>query len=169
MQFKKGQNTKNGYLDYIRHSRPHSVIRHPTTQALQQFKSIIHNEPHNILITGLNTTPEELSRLCCKRYISGDHMQWVISQLNVLQSSVHCVYLNLVNDIAASVTREKSTMQQYPTALAFIVNCGRDQRSGACFIGDDIKPGHHWALAYYSPENQQLMWGDSIGWDIPTG
>ena len=46
----------------------------PDKEPLQIFESIIHNNPYDRVLSEFDMTPEELSQLCLKRLLSGDHM-----------------------------------------------------------------------------------------------
>ena len=43
---------------------------------------------------------------------------------------------------------------------------GMDER-GETFIGIDCRPGNHWTFAHYDIGENILLYGDSLGWEIP--
>jgi len=83
------------------------VILQPSTVSINNFRSLIHNHPMDNEIQGLNMVPGELARLCCKRYLSGDHVHWIIDKLNMQQNKVLCIYLNRVIDIERFANKKK--------------------------------------------------------------
>jgi len=52
--------------------------------------------------------PEELSRVYCNRYLSGDQVQWVLKKLNEGNSGTLCVYINEITDIDRFVKKNIS-------------------------------------------------------------
>ena len=145
---------------------PHSIAEPPSPNSLKNFKNIIYNTPHNEM-TDLGMTPDELSRLCSTRYLSGDHMHWFVDKLNSMQSETHCVYINRITNIERYV-EQKIGLQPPPDCLAFIINVGNG-RSGNVYIGSDSHPGNHWTFMLYNASNRTLTYGDSLGWSFPSG
>ena len=54
----------------------------PEKEPLQTFESIIHNNPYGRILSEFDMTLEELSQLCLKRLLSGDHMRYFIKIAN---------------------------------------------------------------------------------------
>jgi len=59
---------------------PKSVKSIPLTTEVNSFRSILMNHPARKIITEYDMTPNELSMICQKRYLSGDHMMWMTKQ-----------------------------------------------------------------------------------------
>ena len=58
---------------------PNSVKSTPSVIAINNFKSLIFSHSYSKPFGKYSMSPDELSRLCCKRYISGDHVHWIIN------------------------------------------------------------------------------------------
>ena len=65
---------------------------------------------------------QELSHLCGRRYLSDEHMSWVLQKLSSMQSDVPCIYGNLVADIERFCDRQVQS-GQYKNLL-FIFSVG---------------------------------------------
>jgi len=139
------------------------VILQPSTVSINNFRSLIHNHPMDNEIQGLNMVPGELARLCCKRYLSGDHVHWIIDKLNMQQNKVLCIYLNRVIDIERFANKKKREQ----TVLAFVINIGRNI-DGSTYLGSDEKPGCHWVNCTYDSQTNIASHNDSLGWKSPT-
>ena len=93
---------------------------------------------------------------------------FILNSLNTQQQDVWCIYINYVRDVKAYVSRYLSNRQGKPNKFCFVVNVGKTP-DGKVFIGSDAKQGCHWVLATYDTRNNELFYGDSLGWDIPDG
>ena len=145
--------------------QPQSISQYPTTASIKQFQKLIMDFPHKQELPSIGITLDELSRLCHKRYLSGDHVHYFISRLNNLNKENLCIYLNRISDVDKYMGNLLKK-QIAPKSLSFITNVGMDQR-GRIFIGSDCRPGNHWTFAHYDIEENILLYGDSLGWQIP--
>ena len=64
----------------------------PEKKPLQTFESIIHNNPYDRISPEFDMTPEELSQLCLKRLLSGDHMRYFVKIANQQEPEILYVY-----------------------------------------------------------------------------
>ena len=71
----------------------------PEKEPLQTFESIIHNNHYDRILPEFDMTPEELSQLCLKRFLSGNHMRYFIKIANQQEPDILYVYVNSVCDI----------------------------------------------------------------------
>ena len=156
-------------LEWLNGSRllPRSVLSHPPQTTISEFKAMILDQPANFDVPGAAMTPGELAQLCCKRYLSGDHMHWFVDKLNTIQTDAFCVYLNRVSNPHNLLGRHFNS-KPWPSRLTFICNIGR-RSDGRCFLGDDANLGSHWTLAVLDLTTNVVSYGDSMGWLIPEG
>ena len=54
----------------------------PSPAALKAFRSLLMHSPSKNIINDFGMTPNEMSMICGKRYISGDYVRWIVNQLN---------------------------------------------------------------------------------------
>ena len=146
---------------------PRSVKSMPSIVSINNFKSLLWNHDHSKELSRYGMTPNELSRLCCKRYISGDQVHWIVDKLNSMQSDVLCVYLNRVSSIERYIAKKLEKLSTKPSKLAFVINIGKNG-NGETFIASDAKQGNHWTLCVFDKEKNVVIYGDSLGWDIPN-
>ena len=72
--------------------KPVSITKEIDYNTLETFIELIHNTSCLSKLSSFDILPEELARLCGRRYLSGKHMSWVIQKLNSMQSNVLCIY-----------------------------------------------------------------------------
>ena len=143
------------------------TIKSISPVALNCFKSMVFYNPYCTDVKGSCMSPEELSRLCCRRYLSGDHMLWTVSKLNEMQLDAHCIYLNYIKDPKSYIERRIKGLSSLPEKLILLQNVGR-QANGEVHLGSDVNPGCHWTIAVYHRSNNLLLYGDSLGWTLPV-
>ena len=73
---------------------PRSVTKHLPTASINSFKSLLLSHPCGLVLPDHRMNAKELAFLCCDRYVSCDHVLWIVNRLNRQQDSVYCVYLN---------------------------------------------------------------------------
>ena len=170
-------NTKKAVIQEIewfnsKKMTPNSVVSSPSAVSINNFKSLIFNHSYSKEFGKYSMSPAELSRICCKRYIAGDHVSWITKQLNKQQSDVLCIYINSVINIKAFVERTLKKRTEdgvaVPIKVAFVINVGKNP-DGSCFIGSDLKQGNHWSTCIYDCSDNTLIYGDSLGWSTPAG
>lgn len=86
-------------------AEPDGLCKYPSAESVSAFKSLIHSPRYDEEIAGYGMSSEELSKICCNRWLSSDHILWVVEKLNTMQSSTLCVYLNYVSDVKRYVKR----------------------------------------------------------------
>ena len=103
--------------------KPTSVDSVPSVVLLNDFGSKIHNSSYSKVLRGIDMTPEELPQLCGERYLSGDHMRWVVNTLNQQQREMFCAYINSTVKVEDTVNRFlQSNQMQLPSRIGLILN-----------------------------------------------
>ena len=138
-----------------------NVATFPSSKNLAQFRSVIFEKASLELIDKYDMPCEELSRICCTKLLSDDHILWFVRQLNMQQSSCFCIFMNPISDISSFVS---SQIKNTPTKLCFVINVGIDKK-GVTYIGNEN--GTHWVLCTYDSEKHSMDYGDSLGWPMP--
>ena len=107
--------------------------------------------------------PEEIACLCGRRYLSDEHMSWVIQNLNSMQPDVLCIYGNFVADIEAFCKRHVESGQY--KKLLFIFNVGYTEtiEQNDTFIAENGLTGCHFSICVYDNELNRAIYGDSLG------
>ena len=108
----------------------------------------------------------ELSKLCCTRWLSCDHMDWMIQELNKVQGETKCVYMNFVLHIDCFIARRITPLQQKPSKYLFVLNVGKN-RDGSVYLGSDAQPGNHWTMCHVDMHKKVITYGDSLAWSSP--
>ena len=144
--------------------KPVSITKEIDYNALEKFIELIHNTPYLSKLSSFDMLPEELARLCGRRYLSDEHMSWVIQKLNSMQSDVLCIYGNFVTDIERFCERQVESGQY--KKLLFIFNVGSTKTMGqnGTFIAENGLTGCRFSICVYDKE---LIYGDSLGWLAP--
>lgn len=146
---------------------PKSVTKQLPTASINNFKSLLLSHPCGLTLPEHRMNPKELAFLCCDRYISCDHVLWIVNRLNRQQDSVYCIYLNYaMSNPERLIARRLSGNRARPSAIVCIVNVGREA-NGKVFLGRDGKQGNHWATIYVDPSNKCITYCDSLGWPPP--
>ena len=119
-------------------------------EPLQTFESIIHNNPYDRVLPEFDMTPEELSQLCLKRLLSGDHMRYFVKIPNQQEPEILYVYVNSVRDIKRFVDQQLIIEQGNIKHLVMVLHIGEKKtiRDGkplpTVFISDD----YHFVAAF---------------------
>ena len=148
-------------------AEPDGLCKYPSAESVSAFKSLIHSPRYDEEIAGYGMSSEELSKICCNRWLSSDHILWVVEKLNTMQPSTLCVYLNYVSDVKRYVKRRVQSDQLRPVSLMFIMNVGKSP-DGSVFLGSDEKPGNHWSTCYIDMEKRTATYADSLAYNVPT-
>ena len=147
--------------------KPSMVADHPSPESVSMFKSLIHSPRFDAEIANYGMNPQELSKVCCNRWLSCDHILWIVKKLNSMQSSTMCVYLNFVRDIKRFVARKLRPDQPRPSSLIFILNVGKSH-DGSVYLGDNENQGNHWSICYLDKDKRTVTYADSLAYNVPT-
>ena len=147
--------------------KPVSITKDIDYNALEKFIEIIHDTPYLSKLSSFDKLPEELARLCGRRYLSDEHVSWVIQKLNSMQSDILCIYGNFVTDIERFCERQVESGQY--KKLLFIFNVGYTKTTGqnSTFIAENGLTGCHFSICVYDKELKTAIYGDSLGWPAP--
>ena len=66
-------------IGWLNSKKPSMVADHPSPESVSMFKSLIHLPPRfdeEIANYGMN--PQELSKVCCNRWLLCDHILWIV-------------------------------------------------------------------------------------------
>jgi len=142
---------------------PKSIASNPSIAAINNFRSVILNNPADQISKVYHMTTTELSRLCDKRLLSCDQMLWFSNQLNRQQNETWCIYLNFTNNISQLEKRYGFK----PTSMCFIVNVGM-YNNDATYICGSENQGCHWSTIFVDSIKKTAYYGDSLSWPIPN-
>eukprot|EP00112_Aurelia_sp_Birch-Aquarium-sp1_P024021 Seg740.3 transcript_id=Seg740.3/GoldUCD/mRNA.D3Y31 product="hypothetical protein" protein_id=Seg740.3/GoldUCD/D3Y31 len=117
---------------------PASVHAIPPRTSLNAFRSSIHNHRYSELLRDFEMDPQELSKLCCNRYLAGDHMR---------QSLPKRI------GIILNVGKRRH------------VNNGNEEWE--VFMGAMGREGNHFSTAVVDTESNIITYGNSLGWGVP--
>ena len=115
------------------HLTPGNIKTTPPQASFSEFQSMLYNPRYDAIDPSTGMSSEELSKLCCRRWLSCDYMHWISNKLNSLQTDTLCIFLNQAGNVARFVTRRLPANTPRPRNLVFILNVGK--RNGKVFIG----------------------------------
>ena len=139
----------------------------PSVASFEAYKSMIFNWPQDAFVDDLEISSQDLSMLCLKRYLGGDHMRWVSRQLNKQCQSVLVIYVNSVRDLKnhVRIMARKGKKMEEVEKICIIVNIG--QKGTETFLGSDGKNGNHYSVFFVEKE-KDILYGDTLGWKYPN-
>ena len=146
---------------------PGMVAEHPSPTSIAKFKTLINSTQYDQYIPGFGMDPDELSRICCNRWLSCDHILWVVQKLNSMQSSTMCCYLNYAGNVKRFVTRRLPVGTPKPSSLLFILNVGKSS-NGSVYMGDNVQQGNHWSICYLDKSKKTVTYADSLAYNVPA-
>ena len=147
------------------HLTPGNIKTTPPQASFSGFQSMLYNPRYDAIDPSTGMSSEELSKLCCRRWLSCDYMHWISNKLNSLQTDTLCIFLNQAGNVARFVTRRLPANTPRPRNLVFILNVGK--RNGKVFIGDNVNPGIHWTFCHLDADKRSITYADSLAWNHP--
>ena len=148
------------------YQQPDTVIQLAPPAAIDRFQSLLYSHRYGEQLSNYGMDAEELSKLCCSRWLSSDHVRWVSEQLNKAQIKARCIYLNFISDVNSYGARQLAVLPTNPLRLVFGINVGRDN-FGNVYLGSDAQPGQHWLMCFVDSSNKDIIYGDSLAWPAP--
>ena len=146
---------------------PTDVVSQPDQKHIRNFQSLIYSKRYDEILSGYDASAEELSRLCCTRWLSGDHMSWITQKINSMQEETFCIYLNFIRETDRFVTKRIQPLQQKPTKFLFLINVGKS-RDGNVHFGSNQQPGNHWTTCHVDTRERVVTYCDSLAWPSPV-
>ena len=151
------------------YNKPRTVSQHPSASVISDFQEILYSSRYDDICEPIGMAATELARLCVNRWLSDEHICWLMKKLTDSQNHTYCIYLNgSLNSDPKTFRRFSRSEQQMPSAFLFAINvrCGQ---SGKTFFGTDAFPGCHWSLCHVDMPRKRIMYGDSLAWPAPEG
>ena len=124
------------------------------------------SSPNSTLFSS-GVTAEQLSKLCCDRWLSCDIIDGVFAMINQ-RNDTH--YFAVCSEAVIHSVRAKqrlcSTITNKLSQLKYIhfaLNVKR-MNDGKVLVGN----GNHWTYFAFSTSLDELYYGDSLGWKLPS-
>ena len=141
---------------------PVHVAKLPSQESLHTFQDIIHNNKVDEPLEVYNMTSDTLADIVCNRHLHQSHVQWILNQLNEMQTKILCVQPIMLEDTVTPILPQDST----PTATLFVFSVERSLE-GMKIVGSS-EPATHFSICYVNLESKQITYGDSLGWPVPS-
>ena len=149
--------------DYV---KPQTVAEHPPAKVIMNFQKMLYSNKYDEAILPHGITPTELSMICGNRWLSDDHMTWLMKELNHSGSDTYCVYLNGVLKTDPMKFRKFRCRDNLPSKVVFSINVGLSP-TGDTYFGTDRTPGCHWTMCHIDTIQKKITYGDSMAWNYP--
>ena len=151
------------------YSKPQTVSQNPPVSLIASFQNMLYCNRYDEIREPHSMSANELAMVCVNRWISSDHICWLMKTLTDSQMHTYCIFLNgVLNSDPTKLRRFRSgnTDMPLPSKLVFTINVGRNE-SGT-FFGTDNQPGCHWTLCHVDIAAKKLVYGDSLAWPAPN-
>ena len=128
-------------------NRPETVVEHPTATQIAVLQEFLYCGRYDEIREPYGMSANELAMVCADRWISSDHICWLMKTLNQDQDETFFVYLN-------GISKDPATLQRFtkcsskPSKLCFAINVCKNQ-TGQTFIGSDFQPFPTIKSVYY--------------------
>ena len=142
-------------------------IQRPSSDAIQQFRDILLNQPP-LAIACQSISTHQFSKLAFTRWLTDDLLDSVSRLVN--NSSNDCMSLVLSEYNKRCMTNYVSTALNGRSSirlLFFIVNVSIDPLSGTAFASNKILGGNHWTVLVTDVSTNLSYYGDSLGYPVP--
>ena len=98
-------------------------------ESITHFQNLLYSSRIDAVLPDYDMPVDELSKLCCTRWLSSHHICWMTEMLNKAQGETYCVFMNYVGNVKRFVTQRIAPLQAKPSKYLFILNAGRDRGS----------------------------------------
>ena len=150
------------------YNKPQTVSKHPSPSLIEDFQKMLYFNRYDKICEENGMTAMELAMVCVNRWISSDHITWIMKALTEAQKDTYCIFLNgSLNTDSKTFRRFKNGNTDLPSKLLFALNVGRNERG--TFLGSDAHRGCHWALCHVDIVAKKIVYGDSLAWPFPNG
>ena len=129
-----------------------SITKEIDYNTLEKFIELVHNTSYLSKLSSFDILPEELARLCARRYLSDKHMSWVIQKINSMQSNVLCIYGIFVADIECFCKRQVESDQYKKLLFIFNLVCTNTMGQNGIFKAENGLTGFHFSMCLYDQE-----------------
>ncbi len=143
------------------------VAEHPAPSVITYFQTPLYSSRCDEILTAQQMSAMELANVCVNRWLSDDHILWLMENLNKSQTDTYCLFLN------GSINKDPKTLRRFsrgdalPTKLLFAINVARPS-AGETQFGTDERPGCHWTMCYIHTIGKKITYGDSLAWQYPS-
>ena len=148
------------------YTKPQAVAEHPSVTVILNFQKMLYSKKYDEAISPHGITPTELSMICGNRWLSDDHMTWLMKELTDSGTDTYCVYLNGVLNTDPRRFRRFRCRGNLPSKVLFSINVGLSA-TGDTYFGTDRTPGCHWTMCHIDTIQKKIIYGDSIAWNYP--
>ena len=150
------------------YNKPQTVSQHPPPSSIADFQKMLYLNRYDAICNENGMTPMELAMGCVNRWLSSDHITWMMKTLTESQNDTYCIFLNgALNTDPKTYRRFRNGNANLPSKFIFALNVGRDERG--TFLGADDKRGCHWTLCHVDIVAKKIVYGDSLAWPFPSG
>ena len=73
------------------YAKPQAVAEHPPATVILNFQRMLYSTKYDEAISPHGITPTELSMICGNRWLSDDHMTWLMKELNTSETDTYYV------------------------------------------------------------------------------
>ena len=148
------------------YTTPQTVSENPPATAIMSFQKMLYSSKYDEAIRPHGITPTELSMICDNRWLSDDHITWLMKKLTDSGTDTYCIYLNGVLNTNPMGFRRLCCRDNLPSKILFSINVGVSG-TGDTYFGTDHKPGCHWTMCYIDTIQKKIIYGDSMAWNYP--
>ena len=149
------------------YTKPQTVAEHPPDTVIMNFQKMLYTYKYDEAIPPHGITPTELSMICGNRWLSDDHMTWIMKELTDSGTDTYCVYLNGVLNADPMKFRRFRCRDNLPSKVLFSISVGRSP-TGETYFGSDRTPGCHWTMCHVDTFQKKITNGDSLAWYYPN-
>lgn len=137
-----------------------------TSDAMKFMETIWRSPPKSAVLSS-GIAVEQLSKLCCCRWLPCDLIESVFEMLNQMSSTHHfAVYSEaIIHSLQAKQRLISAICNKLPQLkyVHFALNVKRLNDRNVV-IGN----GNHWTYFVFSTALDELYYGDSLGWKLPS-
>ena len=144
---------------------PANVEEYPNNQSIMHFQNLLYSFHTDEVFVDYNMPPVgELSKLCCTRWLSSDHICWMMETLNKAQRETYCIYMNYIGNVERFVSRRIVPLQPKPSKYFLFIMLGMVTVQ---YIWEVIQNQGTTGQSATLIPRKIIMYGDSIAWQRP--
>ena len=169
MKIKKDIDAENVWFEHEA-GLPSENCSKVNQEALKKLQSLLLDNSNGRVVVPPGTVTEDVSSLCCNRWISLGLAQAYAKILNSQGSSSRILVLNGVSNITSEQLGNYLQLVNGVDSLEhllLLINVGRDVK-GETYVADMHRKGSHWALLDIDLVAKRYLYCDSLAWPIPS-